>query len=229
MSCLWQCLATLSISETEPGGSLRSEIMEGLRFLKRRPVLLSCTMPAMPLFATSGVLIVILVLYVKGVLHVGSIGYGLFFSAFALGGLLGSAMASRLLSRFRPGQVLSAAVPLTALPFVSLYLTNYVGVAAASVSILGVVVGLWNVTTTSLRQTLTPRDLRGRVNSAYRTVATSFAAAGALAGGIVADWIGIPKTLLGCAIIVAMFEAPSLPRIWNAKAPDRGDEPVGLT
>ena len=215
--------------ETADAGSLRSEIMEGLRFLKRQPVLLSCTILAVPLYATSGVLTAVLVLYVKTLLHAGSIGYGLLFSAFALGSLLGSAMAPRLLSRFRSGEVLAGTIPLTALSFVSLYATNYVGTAAASVSILGVAVGLWNVTTISLRQTLTPGRLRGRVNSAYRSVATSFAAVGALSGGIVAEWIGIPKTLLGCAIVVAIFGVPLLPRIWKARTPDSGDESVGLT
>ena len=214
--------------ETTNAGSLRSEIMEGLCFLKRQPVLLSCTILAAPLYATSGVLTAVLVLYVKDLLHAGSIGYGLLFSAFALGSLIGSALAPRLLSRFRSGEVLAVTVPLTALTFVSLYSTNYVGIAAASVSILGAV-GLWNVTSTSLRQTLTPNGLRGRVNNAYRTVATSFAAVGALSGGIVAEWIGIPKTLLGCAIVVAIVGVPLLPRVWTAKTPNSGDEPVGLT
>ena len=214
--------------ETTNAGSLRSEIMEGLCFLKRQPVLLSCTILAAPLYATSGVLTAVLVLYVKDLLHAGSIGYGLLFSAFALGSLIGSALAPRLLSRFRSGEVLAVTVPLTALTFVSLYSTNYVGIAAASVSILGAV-GLWNVTSTSLRQTLTPNGLRGRVNSAYRTVATSFAAVGALSGGIVAEWIGIPKTLLGCAIVVAIVGVPLLPRVWTAKTPNSGDEPVRLT
>ena len=153
--------------ETTDAGSLRSEIMERLRFLKHQPVLLLCTIVAVPLYATSGVLTAVLVLYVKNLLHAESIGYGLLFSAFALGSLLGSAMAPRLLSRFRSGEVLAGTIPLTALSFVSLYSTNYVGTAAASVSILGVAVGLWNVTSISLRQTLTPGHLRGRVNSAY--------------------------------------------------------------
>jgi len=51
---------------------------------------------------------------------------------------------------------------------------------------------------------------------------------GALSGGIVAEWIGIPKTLLGCAIVVAIFGVPLLPRIWKEKTPDSGDESVGL-
>ncbi|MHB1210455.1 MAG: MFS transporter [Acidimicrobiales bacterium] len=200
---------------TKDGRSLRSEIAEALHFLRRQPVLLACTSLAVPLFATSGVLVAVLVLYAKNLLHVGSIGYGLLFSAFALGSLFGSALAPRFLSRFRPGQVLCAAVPLTALSFVSLCITKYVGVAAASVAILGVAVGLGNVTTTTLRQTLSPDALRGRVNSAYRTVGTSFAAAGALLGGIIAEWIGIPKTLLGCAIAIAMFGV-LLPRLLRA-------------
>jgi len=201
---------------TKNGPSFRSEIAEGLHFLRRQPVLLACTILAVPLFATSGVLVAVLVLYAKNLLHVGSIGYGLLFSAFALGSLLGSAMVPRALSRIRAGQVLCASVPLTALSFVSLYITNHVGVAAASVAILGVAVGLWNVTTTTLRQTLSPDALRGRVNSAYRTVGTSFAAVGALLGGIIAEWIGIPRTLLGCAITIAMFGV-LLPRLWRVE------------
>jgi hypothetical protein len=60
-------------------------------------------------------------------------------------------------------------------------------------------------------------------------VATSFAAVGALSGGVVAEWIGIPKTLLGCAIAIAIFGVPLLPGIWKVRTPDRGDESVERT
>ncbi len=50
---------------------------------------------------------------------------------------------------------------------------------------------MWNVVAVSLRQRLTPDDLRGRVASVARLLAWGTQPLGALLGGIVADAFGL--------------------------------------
>jgi predicted MFS family arabinose efflux permease len=50
---------------------------------------------------------------------------------------------------------------------------------------------LWNVTTVSFRQRVTPDHLLGRMNSAYRLVAWGTRPLGAALGGFLGEWIGL--------------------------------------
>ena len=55
----------------------------------------------------------------------------------------------------------------------------------------GVGISIWNVITVSLRQRITPGRLLGRVNSAYRLVAWGTMPLGAIAGGLLAEFLGL--------------------------------------
>ena len=47
----------------------------------------------------------------------------------------------------------------------------------------------WNVITVSLRQTIIPSHLLGRVNSVYRFFAWGMMPIGAIAGGLIVRWV----------------------------------------
>jgi hypothetical protein len=55
---------------------------------------------------------------------------------------------------------------------------------------------VWNVLTMSLRQLLIPEHMFGRVQGAYRTLVWGAIPVGALAGGVVADLLGVPAVFL---------------------------------
>jgi MFS family permease len=182
---------------------LRTEIREGLGFLWRDTTLRTLTVLIMVLAAASGGLIAVLALYSTQRLHVGSIGYGLLFSSYAVGGIMGGLGAPRLLGRQFAGRPLVAVLTLTVGSFVGLAQTTTAVVADATLLVFGVAAGLWFVLSASMFQTHTPPHLLGRISSSYRAASAAASVLGSAGVGFVAHAVGIRTTLLICAALIA--------------------------
>jgi MFS family permease len=127
--------------------------------------------------------------------------YGLLLTTAAAGGLLGALLADRVqrgLGRARSliltilGCALMVGAPaLTANPYL-LGIAFFLG---------GIGVSIWNVITVSLRQLVTPGHLLGRVNSAYRLVAWGTMPLGAVAGGLLAQLVGLQAVFVVMAAV----------------------------
>src|SRR5205807_5090714 len=89
---------------------LRSEIAEGLRWLWRHRLLrtLAVMLGVWNLLTTASA--AIFVLFATQDLHVSKAGYGLLFSAGAVGSLAGTAVATRVTRSIGPGRALLTAV-----------------------------------------------------------------------------------------------------------------------
>jgi MFS family permease len=182
---------------------VRTDISEGIRALWRDRTLRTVTALIAVLAGISGALAALLVLYAKQRLHLGSTGYGLLFSCYAIGGLIGSVSAPKMLKGGSAVQPLIVVLTLTIGSFAGLAATTTVIAAVIALIAFGVAVGLWNVLSASMFQTHSPIGLLGRVSSAYRTIAVSAAALGSVCAGFTAHTVGIPDTLLACALLVA--------------------------
>ncbi|MBP2336160.1 MFS family permease [Saccharothrix coeruleofusca] len=174
-----------------PRRSVRSEIGDALRWLWRHRVLrvialCLCLMNV----ALTGVLAV-LVLYARERLGLGEAGYGLLLSASAVGGVVGTLIAARVIARFGPSVVLRAGLVVETSTHLSLALARSPWVAGATMGLFGVHAVVWNVVTHSVRQREVPDELRGRVGSAYFLLVIGGSAIGALLGGALAAWFGI--------------------------------------
>ena len=104
-------------------------------------------------------------------------GYGLLFTAWAVGGLLGSLVATRVIDRLGHARSLLTAVAVGALSYTGMIFVSNPFLAGGLFLMEGVVVVIWNVITVSARQALVPAELFGRVNSVYRFVGLGRAAA----------------------------------------------------
>ena len=118
----------------------------------------------------AGAWLAILVLFAKDELHITDAGYGLLLAAFAAGGTLGSLLAARLSHRFGTARILLAEVLLEGITTVALGLTSNAWLAGALLVALGFQVLVWNAGSASLRQSLLPDQLIGRVVSAYHII-----------------------------------------------------------
>src|SRR5581483_11313592 len=124
-------------------------------------------------------------------LHVSTAGYGLLFSAGAVGSIVGSVLATRIIRAVGPGRALIAAVVISAAADFVVALTSnayLVGVMGAIASTVAIV---WNVITVSLRQAIIPDELLGRVNSVYRFLGWGMMPIGAAFGGLIASAFGL--------------------------------------
>ena len=68
---------------------------------------------------------------------------------------------------------------------------------------------LWNVTTVSFRQRITPDHLLGRMNSAYRLVAWGTRPLGAAIGGALGQWLGVRSVFAIMGIVSAATLIPA--------------------
>lgn len=174
-----------------PGGrvrpALRADIVEGLRYVLRHPVLrnISAMMLIMNFIGTT--IFAQLVLFAKVRFDAADSEIGVLFAAGGAGVILCSLAAGPLRARFSFGSVALGALMLSGLLTVALAVAPSLAVAVpiwALSSGLGI---LFNINTGSLRQAIVPNHMLGRIISVAMVLAWSMNPLGALIGGIVVE------------------------------------------
>ena len=156
--------------------------------------------------------------------------FGLAFAVGSIGSLLGATLAGRVTGRLGVGGTLLFAVLLLGGSDLLFPLVGFVPLAVAvpllSVAqfFFGFALTVFGINQASLRQTVTPAQLRGRAGACVAVVAMGAAPiVGALLGGLLGQSIGLPLTLVLAAVgelfaCVWLFFSPirqlrSLPRM----------------
>lgn len=188
--------------------SVRADMAEGVRWLRRHRFLRGLTLiSAGSAFAQtigSGVL----VLYVLEVLHLPPADFGLLLVAGGLGGIVGGLATPPLARRFGRRIVIIIGGVIDALGTAALSLTHNGFIAAGLFGLVSAGVMAWNVLTMSLRQTLIPEELFGRVQGAYRTLVWGLIPLGAIVGGLLADQLGLrPVFAISGALLLVLATA----------------------
>jgi MFS family permease len=178
--------------------SMRAEIVEGLRYVGRQPLLRSIAATTGLSNFFSNVVYSILILYLVRELLFTPEVLGLAFSVGAVGFLLGALIANRVASRFGVGPtivgsalafgpsalLIAVAPPDVAVPFV-----------AASVFVGGLGGAIYNINQVSLRQAITPERMQGRMNATMRFIVWGTIPIGATVGGFLGGVIGLHETI----------------------------------
>jgi MFS family permease len=183
--------------------TVRAEIGEGLRWLWRHEVLRTLALCLCLMNLTLTGAFSILVLYAGERLGLDPRWFGLLLSSVAVGGVLGTAVAGRLIDRFGPGALLRVGLVVEAGTHLGLALARDVWVAGAVLAVFGVHAVVWNVITQSVRQREVPDELRGRVGSAFFLLSVGGSALGALLGGGLARQFGITAPFWFAVVVVA--------------------------
>ncbi|MGC1210529.1 MAG: MFS transporter [Micromonospora sp.] len=170
----------------DPPRTLRAEIAAGVRALWAIPVLRTLAVCIAVMNVAFCAAFAAFVLYARQRLGLAEVGYGLLLTVSALGGLVGTALAPRLRTRFGTPALLRAGLLVEVGLQVALATTRQPWVAGAALGVWGVHTMVWGVLVVSLRQRLVPDRLRGRVNSVYSLADLGGAAVGTAAGGLIA-------------------------------------------
>ncbi|SFC12919.1 MFS transporter [Streptomyces aidingensis] len=166
-----------------PRRPMRAEIAEGMRWLWSHPLLRPLAIALAWSNAMSAAAFSIFILYAKEILGLGAAAFALLSACGALGGFLGSFFAARVSRRIGPSRCLLLATVVFAVDHLTIGATSTVWLVAAASVLAGMAVVLWNVITVSLRQTLVPDGLLGRVNSCYRLLGWGCMPIGMALGG----------------------------------------------
>jgi MFS family permease len=209
--------------------SLRGSVMEGLRWLLRHRLLriVAVLLGAANFGSQMGQ--ATLVLLATQTLHVGASGYGLLWTAAAIGSILGG-LANPAITR-RVGELPSLVISMAA--FAAVYVAIAFAPGALVLGLLmacnGFFVTMWNVVTVSLRQRIVPDELLGRVNSVYRMIGWGLIPVGSLAGGFAARLGGLRAPYLAGGVVCGVALLVALPGLLRARRSPDSPVPTATT
>lgn len=190
--------------EREGTTTLRTDIAEGLRFLWRHRVLRTLAVMTGVYNLASNAVFAIFVLYAVGAgsaMGLAEPAYGVLLTTLAAGSVVGSVLADRIERWLGRARCLVVAILGGALPLGVPGVTAQPVLIGAAFFLGGVSIILFNVIVVSLRQTVTPGRLLGRVNSGYRLFAWGSRPLGAAAGGLLGEALGLRAVFLIMAVL----------------------------
>jgi MFS family permease len=207
--------------------SVRAEIAEGFRWLMSQRLLRTMAILIGLLNVTLTAATAVLVLLARERLGLGSVGYGLLFTALAAGGILGSVVGDRLIKRItatwtiRVGLLIEAGMHLALATSRNAYFIGF------ALLVFGIHGALWSIVGASLRQRLTPPEMLGRVGSTTLFVAAGGNCVGALLGGVVAAafgitapyWIGFVVAIIVSAATWRVFDRATVAQAYAEPVP----------
>ena len=206
--------------EERPG--FWAEIKEGVRWLWAHPLLRPMAIILGLLNGLWAVGYATLVLFAQEVLGVSTTTFAILMMAGAAGGVIGSVTAPKISEKLGSGT--SLYLTLLIMPATVLVVgiaTNWV-VAAAMFFVSAIASVMWNVITVSLRQTIIPDHLLGRVNSVYRLFGWGTMPLGLAFGGLIvngAEAVGVDRVMAlrlpyflsaAALLLVFVWAAPQL-------------------
>jgi len=191
-----------SAPERHPDRHMGREILEGLRYVAKQPVLRAIGLEASCMNFFNAIFNAMILYFMARNLHLSAGTIGFILSVASLGGLAGALLASRVGTWVGTARVMWL-LPLVTSPLWLVVPLMQRGPAlwwvagAFTVIIFGGVI--FNVTSVSFRQRLAPPHLLGRVNATMRFLILSLMPLGALIGGALGSTIGVRNALwVGC-------------------------------
>jgi MFS family permease len=211
-------VASIAREEPAAGGSsgersFGRELREGGRFALRntyvRPILATTAL----LNVGFGMVWAVLLLFAVRELGLSAAVAGLVLSAGEVGGLLGAALATRLLRALGVGPLIVTSAALLPVGLLA------IGLAPAGMAVPLLVAGLaldsfggvvYNTTTVSLRQAYVPLHLQARVVGFNRTIVWGVTPLGAVLGGAVGSFTGLRAAIVAGALVSLAALVPAL-------------------
>ncbi len=200
------CLRLIRIAEPAPPAGNQEqriwhEIGEGLRVLAREPVLRAFAGCSGTLNGFGGIGNALFRLYALRHLAMSPALLGTIYALGSVAWLFGAVLANRVTLRLGQGPTMLLGALLIGVANLLVPLSGVLLGAALPLLVcrsllLGIANPLYNVTSTSMQQALTPPRLLGRVNASMEFIGVGTLPLGALVGGILAEALGVWNALL---------------------------------
>jgi len=201
------------------------EIREGIDFIKNSPIIFSVMILDFfgTFFSSANTL---LPFVAKDILHVGPIQYGWLSSAQAIGTLSIGLYLSQRTKLLRQGMLISISVAMFGLATILFGLSTTFCLTMLALILVGFFDGLSSIIRNTVRQLLTPDEMRGRMMSITQIFFKGGPQLGEVESGLVAQLLGIPFAIisggLGC-VLATWIVVKKVPQLWKYN----GDEAVG--
>ncbi len=188
-----------SIARDQTQKSTLQEIREGLDIVFSNKTLrgiAGCTATA-NLFGSMSY--AILMLFMESSLGLSPSWIGAIFAIGALGAVLGALISSRIVSSLGLGKTIVVSAALSSVPTMLMVLAfpeNAIFVLIPIWFAIGLLSVVYNVNQVSLRQSITPDHLQGKMNATMRFLVWGVFPIGGFIGGVLGDTLGLRTTIL---------------------------------
>lgn len=210
---------------SEVASSFWSDLKEGVRWLWSHPLFRPMAIALGVLNGTMMMALATFVLFAQEVLELDATLFGLLTTGVAAGGVIGSFVAHAVTTRLGQGGSLFFTIIAGAASLLVSGLTSSFWVFWSMGFVSAFTGTVWNVITVSLRQSLIPDRILGRVNSVYRFIGWGFMPVGSALGGVVVamaepalgrEWALRSPFLIAAGLTAALF-VYALPRLNSAR------------
>jgi MFS family permease len=203
--------------EARGGRNLLADMGDGLNFVRRHELFAALIGLVFFNSAFGMSYQLLLPIFARDILHVGSEGFGLLQTAVASGAILGSLSAARLgRTGHRGVQVLVGAASFGLL-IVAFAWSRWFPLSLGIMFLMGLCNSFYMITISTVLQITVPDEFRGRVMGLW-SLTWSLVPLGGTIGGFIAEVAGAPVavTIGGCLVTaMALVIASSLPKVRN--------------
>ncbi len=192
------------------------DIHEGIEFIKHSPIIFSAMILDFfgSFFSSANTL---LPFVARDILHVGPIQYGWLSSSQSIGTLLIGIYISQKRNLQRQGMIIALSVILFGVSTVIFGLSTSFWVTMAALILIGFFDGLSSIIRNTLRQILTPDEMRGRMMSITQIFFKGGPQLGEVESGLVAQLFGPAISIIsggvGC-VIAGILVIRKFPQLW---------------
>lgn len=203
-----------------------SSIQDGIRFIVRKPIILSTMMLdfVATFFASANTLMPFIA---RDILHVGVVAYGWLSAAQAAGAVLAAVVVSQVHQLRRQGPLFLGSVVVFGLATVIFGLSTSFILAWCALAVTGAADSVSTIIRNTIRQLQTPDEMRGRMTSVNQIFFQGGPQLGEMEAGLAAQLFGAPFAIIsggiGCILgmLLIVFRWPQLTAF-------NGDEPNAL-
>jgi CRP-like cAMP-binding protein/predicted MFS family arabinose efflux permease len=202
------CLLFLRVGkvETQEATSVKvviENLKEGISALLGTPVLRSLFLVSAPVYLSFGLWNVLLLPFALHILKAGEFGYGLQEGVTSVGFVIGSLLMARWADRFREGSWIVVATIAMGVAGIFYGLSTSIVLAVALVTVSGFFNAPASISKRLIMQRSTPRELRGRVFSAFAVARDVVFLIGISLAGL-ADIIDVRLLVVGSSVILVL-------------------------
>jgi MFS family permease len=192
-----------------------SAMLEGLRFLRTQPLILACMVLDFVATFLGGSLL-LLPIFADQLLRVGPKGLGLLYAAQPAGGAACGLLLSWLPTIRRQGRAVILAVAVYGGAIALFGISRWFVLSLVALAVSGAADMISAVMRQTLRHTLTPDALRGRMTSVNMMFFIGGPQLGEVEAGVVAKWFGAPVSVWSggvLCVLAGIFAAAFVPSL----------------
>jgi len=201
--------------------ALWTDLQDGIRYVMRNRLLMVLVlMPAVPALFVLNYLTFI-PLYARDILETGAAGIGFLTGAIGIGALVGALSLATLRPSGGSGRLIVGAMAIVGVSLATFAVSRSLPLSMVALTLIGTFQVQFYSTTNTLIQVLVPARLRGRVLSLYTLTSIGLIPVANLAGGALAETIGVETVLAAggiLTVVIAIAVALLEPEILRLKA-----------